>query len=669
MSKNAISIIVSVIMVFAMIFAFIPASLGQVSAATAKTPSSAVYVDKSGFENDTPYGLYKGDKVQAVYFGTFGGDKHKWMIAGNDGYGLVLISHPVHSFANQNNAFPKFESSTSEKSYSSSWGCSYTSSNPSKVYANHYGASYVRNNVLKPMETDTSYFSVSEQNLMLTTTIYTYDSKNKKIYSTADKLYLPNGERTGLTTDPSSGYFTVGANNIDADKTGNAQLNNGLKVGISTTKEAENSPFKYKNPYYAFWVRSPTQDDDSSFNNGSSLSTKECAMSAGSIGFLMYHKVTDTDRNIVPVFCLNVSPILFASSASAGTAAASFDADNVMTFRFYGKNKINSKVSYSSDWLKTEYDDNKPVYLYVQGNDGSKDWVYSQLVDASETIPASSIYSGADLSACRIWLETVTDDVAYAKPAEKALTLSVPAGESLVYNGKTQTGVVADTGCTLSGTTSGVDTGTYTALAVLDEGYFWQDGTTEAKTITWEIVKAVNKITGLTSVVTKTGSVSKNTAFTSAAKAESGTLKYSDNSQYGSVDSAGKVTINKNYTGTFKVTAYSPETANYKAATKSYTVKVKPGKMAVKKAVNVKGKKIKATWTKMTGADKYQIRVAQNSKMTKGKKTYTAKGTAASKTTGKLTKGKNYYVQIRAYDTQTKSWGAWSAKKKVKIRK
>ena len=70
--------------------------------------------------------------------------------------------------------------------------------------------------------------------------------------------------------------------------------------------------------------------------------------------------------------------------------------------------------------------------------------------------------------------------------------------------------------------------------------------------------------------------------------------------------------------------------------------------MAVKKAVNVKGKKIKATWTKMIGADKYQIRVAQNSKMTKGK---------------------NYYVQIRAYDTQTKSWGAWSAKKKVKIRK
>ena len=389
-------------------------------------------------------------------------------------------------------------------------------------------------------------------------------------------------------------------------------------------------------------------------------------------GYLMRKqgkKVTDTDRNIVPVFCLNVSPILFASSASAGTAAASFDADNVMTFRFYGKNIINSKVSYSSDWLKIEYDDNKPVYLYVQGNDGSKDWVYSQLVDASETIPVSSIYSGADLSACRIWLETVTDDVAYAKPAEKALTLSVPAGESLVYNGKTQTGVVADTGCTLSGTTSGVDTGTYTALAVLDEGYFWQDGTTEAKTITWEIVKAVNKITGLTSVVTKTGSVSKNTAFTSAAKAESGTLKYSDNSQYGSVDSAGKVTINKNYTGTFKVTAYSPETANYKAATKSYTVKVKPGKMAVKKAVNVKGKKIKATWTKMTGADKYQIRVAQNSKMTKDKKTYTAKGTAASKTTGKLTKGKNYYVQIRAYDTQTKSWGAWSAKKKVKIRK
>ena len=96
-------------------------------------------------------------------------------------------------------------------------------------------------------------------------------------------------------------------------------------------------------------------------------------------------------------------------------------------------------------------------------------------------------------------------------------------------------------------------------------------------------------------------------------------------------------------------------------------MKVKPGKMAAKKTANVKGSKVKVTWAKMAGADRYQVRVALNAKFTKGKKTYNAPAKAASKTTGKLVKGKTYYAQVRAYDKQTKSWGAWSAAKKVKV--
>ena len=215
---------------------------------------------------------------------------------------------------------------------------------------------------------------------------------------------------------------------------------------------------------------------------------------------------------------------------------------------------------------------------------------------------------------------------------------------------------------------TGTNAGKYNVTIGLKDkvNYQWSDDTTDDFIVNWIISKVSSVITISTAAVTKTGSVSKAITFTRAAKATSGSVKYSDNCKYASVNGAGKVTIKKNFTGAFKVTASSPEVTNYMAAAKSYTVKVKPGKMAVKKAVNVKGTKIKATWTKMTGADKYQVRVAQNSKMTKGKKTYTIKGSAASKTTGKLVKGKTYYVQIRAYDTQTKSWGAWSAKKKVK---
>ena len=56
----------------------------------------------------------------------------------------------------------------------------------------------------------------------------------------------------------------------------------------------------------------------------------------------------------------------------------------------------------------------------------------------------------------------------------------------LRYNGKTQTGVKAAAGYTLTGNT-GKDVGTYTATATLEAGYMWEDGTTEPKSITWSI--------------------------------------------------------------------------------------------------------------------------------------------------------------------------------------
>lgn len=56
----------------------------------------------------------------------------------------------------------------------------------------------------------------------------------------------------------------------------------------------------------------------------------------------------------------------------------------------------------------------------------------------------------------------------------------------LQYNGKTQTGVKAGTGYTLSGNT-GKAVGTYTATATLLDGYMWEDGTRDPKSITWSI--------------------------------------------------------------------------------------------------------------------------------------------------------------------------------------
>lgn len=72
---------------------------------------------------------------------------------------------------------------------------------------------------------------------------------------------------------------------------------------------------------------------------------------------------------------------------------------------------------------------------------------------------------------------------------EKALTgVAVPTAKTnLVYNGDAQTGVEEDTGYTLTGNTA-KDAGTYTAIATLENGYIWEDGTTTPKGIPWKII-------------------------------------------------------------------------------------------------------------------------------------------------------------------------------------
>lgn len=103
------------------------------------------------------------------------------------------------------------------------------------------------------------------------------------------------------------------------------------------------------------------------------------------------------------------------------------------------------------------------------------------------------------------------------------------------------------------------------------------------------------------------------------------------------------------------------------------TVKVSaPKKVTVSKASNVKGKKLKVTWKKVTGASGYQIVIATNKKFTSGKKTITVKnGKTTSKTISKLKKKKTYYVKVRVYKTLNgkKVCGKYSNIKKVTIKK
>lgn len=95
----------------------------------------------------------------------------------------------------------------------------------------------------------------------------------------------------------------------------------------------------------------------------------------------------------------------------------------------------------------------------------------------------------------------------------------------------------------------------------------------------------------------------------------------------------------------------------------------KPGKPAIKKLKNVKGKKVTITLSKkVAGADGYQAAYAVKSSM-KGQKVKSFKGTSV--TVKGLKKKKTYYFRVRAYAKEDGKtvYGNWGKVKKIKIKK
>ena len=105
----------------------------------------------------------------------------------------------------------------------------------------------------------------------------------------------------------------------------------------------------------------------------------------------------------------------------------------------------------------------------------------------SERMPEDGVYVDDDGNSCPI-------------VSDPSVPFPVPiptAAAGLVYNGEVQTGVVARTGYTLSGTCAAVNAGDYSATASLAAGYVWSDGTTAARSVPWAIAKATYDMSGV----------------------------------------------------------------------------------------------------------------------------------------------------------------------------
>ena len=110
---------------------------------------------------------------------------------------------------------------------------------------------------------------------------------------------------------------------------------------------------------------------------------------------------------------------------------------------------------------------------------------------------------------------------------------------------------------------------------------------------------------------------------------------------------------NTNFTGTYKIKTSLSSVAS----------------SAVKSVSCPASKKLKATVTKKSGVEGYQIQIATNTSFTSNKKT--ASITSTSKTFTGLKSGKKYYVRVRTYVTAqngSKVYSGWSKAKSVTVK-
>ncbi len=187
-----------------------------------------------------------------------------------------------------------------------------------------------------------------------------------------------------------------------------------------------------------------------------------------------------------------------------------------------------------------------------------------------------------------------------------------------------------------------------------------------SNTVTVEVTKAANSITGVRNVSKVYGSGT----FTLTAKAKGAITYKSSNTKVVTIDSkSGKVTLKGTGKATITITAAGND--NYKASTKKITVTVIPKKALITSLKAGEESKLTVTWTKDTKASGYVIQYSTSSNFSEAKTVTVSNNATINKTISKLKGGKTYYVRVRAYTKAgtTNINGSWSAVKKVAIMK
>ena len=409
MKKRILSIVLAICMVFTLMPHFVFAE-----GSTSATPSVSAYATKAQLMDDTfsPDLNGKATNIGKLAFGKKdGGAVQDWYIlGGGDGeeYTILFAASPMTSwlpFANQ----------SQDLDYKAEWECTYLSP-VTTVHSNHYGGSNLRFELRDRL----SNFSATEVNMINDTDLSIRDMKNTKnggYYTITDKLYAVSCLDDKL-----------------------------MAGGVSDTIK-----FLARDPYwktgYAFWLRTPCTESGCTDKYAYSVNPES--------GTFATHFTILEFSTARPAANLNLSSALFASAAQAassdtatgGTIGKDSNGEpQAMTLRLDGSSKNIGTVTYNTtkgDIKATKGSTTGNVALVVQGNDGTNDWYYSKKITGTETVNVSAVKSALglssdiDLSACKVWLETTEDNVAYAVTVtgcstEAELKAAIDAGKPAI---------------------------------------------------------------------------------------------------------------------------------------------------------------------------------------------------------------------------------------------
>ena len=123
----------------------------------------------------------------------------------------------------------------------------------------------------------------------------------------------------------------------------------------------------------------------------------------------------------------------------------------------------------------------------AQAADGKADSALAAARKALEDAAAAMTAAKAAQEAAETAQKAVTDltSTIDAVPSQSGVLTFTGAEQAPVWNNYNPTAL------TISGQTTGTNAGTYTAIFTPVEGYKWRDGTTDAKSVTWTIGRAI----------------------------------------------------------------------------------------------------------------------------------------------------------------------------------